>query len=352
MGSCTSGSLLHAPRSDHRAAAAAATASDPLLSVEGLSVSYERDGIRETPVRNVSLALRQGEILGVVGESGSGKSQMCLALLGLLGKSAQVAGSARLSDRELVGLGDQEFMGIRGAELGMIFQDPGRALDPLTRIGTYFVDVLRCKRGIDAGSARQEAQRLLADVGLPDPKRLLACYPHQLSGGMKQRVTIALALAGNPKILIADEPTTALDVTMQTQILELLCSIRDRFQTAILLVTHDLGVVAEVCDSVAVMYAGEVVERASVWSLFDSPRHPYTQALLNALPRVDRTVGTLQVIEGAMPHPREIVSGCMFAPRCQAAHERCHVEAPPRTRIGDQAETACWRPFLVSSGTQ
>ncbi|GAB5471096.1 MAG: ABC transporter ATP-binding protein [Rhodospirillales bacterium] len=316
----------------------------PLFAVEDLLVDFDRDGEATRAIHGVSFDLRPGETLGLVGESGCGKSITALAALGLLGSTAKVQGSTRFEGREILGLDDRRLSALRGSGVGVIFQDPVAALNPVRSIGFHLREALNLHRNLKGKAVEDEATALLQRVGIPQPRRLLRAYPHQLSGGMNQRVMIALALAGQPRVLIADEPTTALDVTVQAQILSLIRRLRDESGMAVLLITHDLAVVAENCDRVAVMYAGRVVESGPVAGLFENPRHPYSRGLLAALPRLDVEQSDLKGIEGALPRPQDLPPGCAFAPRCPAAGGPCAAQHPPLTAAADGSALACFHP--------
>ncbi len=297
-----------------------------LLEVDNLSVRFKRRG-REpfVAVDGVSFAVRPGEIVGIVGESGSGKSVTSMAIMGLLPRrSAEITGAARYRGRDLIGRSDGELAALRGRELAMVFQDPMSSLNPVLTIGLQVTEVLRRHQDISKAAARDEAEDLLRRCGIPDPGRRLREYPHQLSGGMRQRALIAISLACKPKLLICDEPTTALDVTIQAQVLELLGELVHDLGTAMIMITHDLGVVAGLCDSVNVMYAGKVVETAGRRELFAHPQHRYTEGLLSSIPRLDAPRGEpLHPIPGT---PRDVVAwskACAFAPRCRYADEDC-----------------------------
>jgi len=291
---------------------------DTLLQIHELSISYPNHGGAIEAVRQVDLTLAPGECLGLVGESGSGKTQLLLAMLGLLDPRAQIRGSILYRGRELLGMSNQELNQIRGRRIGMVFQDPATALNPYRRVGPQITESLRRHHRVGAAAANRRAIELLESLHVPDAAHRMTQYPHELSGGMRQRVTIAMALIAEPEILLADEPSTALDVTVQAQILELLRELRSRIGTAILLVTHDLGVVAELADRVAVMYAGRVVEQAPVQQLFASARHPYTKGLQQSIPRADAPRGVRQPnIAGAPPNAGALPPGCAFTPRCQ-----------------------------------
>jgi peptide/nickel transport system ATP-binding protein len=301
---------------------------EPLLEIDDLHVTFQRRGGQPTrAVDGVSYSVRPGEIVGVVGESGSGKSVTSLAIMGLLPRrGVQVQGSIRYAGRDLLRLSDGQLARLRGQDLSMVFQDPMSSLNPVIRIGVQITEVLRAHRDISRSAARAEAEDLLRRCGIPDPRRRLDEYPHQLSGGMRQRVMIAIALACKPKLLICDEPTTALDVTIQAQVLELLKELVTDLGTAMILITHDLGVVAGICDRVNVMYSGRIVESAERRDLFARPWHRYTEGLLSSIPRLDEDrTDALHPIPGT---PRDVVSwadACAFAPRCRHAEDDCVV---------------------------
>jgi oligopeptide transport system ATP-binding protein len=295
-------------------------------------------------VRGVDLDIRPREFIGIVGESGSGKSQLLLALLGLSAPGAIVSGSIRHGGAELVGASTAALNRVRGNRVSMVFQDPMTALNPYLTIGTQIAEVLQLHRGLRRRAALTRAAELLDAVHMAEARRRLRQYPHELSGGMRQRVMIAMALACEPEILLADEPTTALDVTVQAQILALLRELRMRLGTAVVLVTHDLGVVAELADRVAVMYAGRFVEEGPVDTLFHASRHPYTQALQRSIPRVDVALpARMASIAGNPPDPARLPAGCAFAPRCEFRLERCDVELPPLADLGGGHRKACLR---------
>ncbi|MCG8548082.1 MAG: ABC transporter ATP-binding protein, partial [Alphaproteobacteria bacterium] len=317
------------------ASAPALHGAPPLLDLRRFTVGFETPQGRLTIAKGIDLALAAGEIVGLVGESGSGKSVSCLGLMNLLGKHAWREGYAAFEGCDLAGLSDREMDSIRGHRVGMIFQDPTASLNPVKSVGRQLIDTLMLHHDLKRNEAESVAVDWLSKVGIPDPRRRLAEYPHQLSGGMNQRVMIALALAAAPGLLIADEPTTALDVTIQAQILELLCTLVRDQGLALLLVTHDLGVVAQHCDRVAVMYSGRIVERGRVAEVFTAPRHPYTRALLQAQPRLTGARALLRSIPGDVPTPRDKTPGCAFAPRCALASEWCREHSPEMTVVGD-----------------
>ena len=324
------------------------SAARPLLEVRDLAIEFATEHGTVRPVDGVSFSVRSGRTLGIVGESGCGKSVTSLAIMGLLARPpARVAGGEILfDDRDLLTLPADALRDLRGDQMSMIFQEPMSALNPSLTVGDQIGEVLVRHRGLKPAAAIDEAINLLRLVGIPGPERRVHDYPHRMSGGMRQRVVIAMALACQPKLLIADEPTTALDVTIQARILDLLRRLRDETGTAIILITHDLGVIAELADEVAVMYAGRVVERAPVGRLFAEPQHPYTIGLLGAVARLDRPVERLAVIAGTVPSPHRAPPGCRFNPRCPFAVERCRVEAPPLARFGPDHWAACWQAPL------
>jgi peptide/nickel transport system ATP-binding protein len=316
----------------------------PVLRVEALRCGFETESGYLRVVDGVSFDLAAGETLGLVGESGCGKTVSALAVMGLLPKPAGIveSGSIFYGDTELTA--DRDAMArVRGREISMIFQEPMTALNPVHRIGRQLVEALGLyERGLSDARKRARAIELLDQVGIPAAAQRMRDYPHQLSGGMRQRVMIAMALAGRPKVLIADEPTTALDVTVQAQILELLRSLQAEYGMAMLFITHDLGVVAELCDRVIVMYAGRIVERAGVRELFAAPRHPYTRGLIRSLPTPDTPAKTdLPVIEGVVPQLHEMPPGCRFSTRCSYADALCSAEVPPLESAGARHEVAC-----------
>jgi peptide/nickel transport system ATP-binding protein len=320
----------------------------PLIEIQDLRVRFHGDDGRIThAVDSVDLSVAHGATLGLVGESGCGKSVTSLAIMGLLPKqSAEVTGAIRFDGFDLLHTPDQTLRDLRGNRLAMIFQEPMTSLNPSFTIGDQIIETILRHRGGSRRSARERAIELLRRVHIPSPERRIDEYPHKLSGGMRQRVMIAMALACDPRLLIADEPTTALDVTLQAQILELLRELKAASGAAIILITHDLGVVAEVCDEVAVMYAGEIVERAPVDELFASPQHPYTVGLLGSIPRLDHRAEQLATIEGMVPNMTEPPKGCRFAARCPFVREACTKAPPPLAEIAPGHLSRCIRAPL------
>jgi oligopeptide/dipeptide ABC transporter ATP-binding protein len=310
---------------------APSNADEPLLVVEGLTVEFLTEAGSARAVEDVSFRVKAGQTVGLVGESGCGKSATALALMGLLPKPAGRVAAGRLlfEGEDLRTVDEKRLRDLRGNRLAMIFQEPMTALNPVLTTGEQVAEVLRRHRGLSRRQARDEAVRLFEQVGIPSPARRVRDYPHQLSGGMRQRVLIAMAIACKPTLLIADEPTTALDVTIQAQILDLLRRLRQEYDLSLLLITHDLGVVAQQCDEVLVMYAGRIVEAAPVKSLFGGPRHPYTHGLLRAIPRPRAGAGdALPEIPGTVPPLGQRPPGCAFAGRCDRKKERCEAEEP------------------------
>jgi peptide/nickel transport system ATP-binding protein len=309
---------------------------DPLVRIRGLDVRF--DGI--PALRGIDLDIGRGEAVGLVGESGCGKSVTWLAALGLLPPTAAVTGSVLLEGRELVGAAQSSLDTIRGKRIAMIFQDPASALNPVQRVGRQVAEALILHRGMDQAAARAETRRLFELVGIPDPARRIDVYPHEMSGGQNQRVMIAMALAGQPELLVADEPTTALDATIQAQILDLLRRLQAEFGMALVLISHDLGVVADMCSRVGVMYAGRIVEQAPSDTLFAHPAHPYTQGLLGALPDMIGPRRRLSAIPGGVPEPWNLPPGCAFAPRCDRATAGC-TAPPPFVSVEPDHDAAC-----------
>jgi oligopeptide/dipeptide ABC transporter ATP-binding protein len=316
----------------------------PLLAIRDLVVSFEALRGRVRVLDGVGLDVWPGEVLGLVGESGSGKSVTALSILGLLGEQGRVdAGQIVFQSRDLTRLPERELLKIRGREIAMIFQEPMTSLNPVFSVGFQVAEVLVEHLGLDRRRARARAVELLGQVGIPDPDRRVDTYPHQLSGGMRQRAMIAMAMACRPRLLLADEPTTALDVTIQAQILDLVRRLRVEQGTAVLLISHDLGVIAGTADRVLVMYAGEVVEAAPARELFSTPLHPYTRLLLRSIPRVHARVTRLRAIPGTAPSPLAWPPGCRFHPRCPDAIDRCRVGPLPLTPMGEGRSVRCLR---------
>jgi peptide/nickel transport system ATP-binding protein len=318
---------------------------EPLLEVKDLKVSFRtEDGIVKA-VDGVSYTVDQGEVLGIVGESGSGKSVSMLSVLRLINDpNMQVEGEVIYKGRDLMKLHRDEMREVRGAEIAMIFQDPMTSLNPVYRVGDQIIEAILIHQDIGKPAARRRAIELLHQVGIPSAEARVDDFPHQFSGGMRQRAMIAMALANNPDILIADEPTTALDVTIQAQIIELFDKLKDEFNSAIILITHDLGVVAEIANEIVVMYAGRVVERAPTRQLFYDPQHPYTWGLLGSIPRLDRPKQErLHSIEGTPPSLISLPEGCKFRPRCPHAFDKCTEEPELRNRVEEHAHLdRCW----------
>jgi peptide/nickel transport system ATP-binding protein len=320
-----------------------------LLEVSGLRTSFRMEGGGEFfAVDGVSFSVESGKTLGIVGESGCGKSVTSLSIMGLLpkGQGRIAGGSIRFEGQDLATLTPAAMRALRGNRMAMIFQEPMTSLNPAFTIGNQLIEGIRCHQDISHADARVHAIEMLRRVRIPSPEQRIDEYPHKLSGGMRQRVMIAMALSCEPRLLIADEPTTALDVTIQAQVLDLMRTLREETGTAIVLITHDLGVIAELADDVVVMYSGRIVERASVEALFANPQHPYTIGLLGSIPKLHLEQSRLNAIEGQVPTPMTEVQGCRFAPRCPFAIDKCRQEAPPLIMLGDGHEAACWRAPL------
>jgi len=316
---------------------------EELLRTEGLKVAIPTLYGVVRAVNGVSIKVRSGEAVAIVGESGCGKTMTALSLMRLLPFPGEITdGHIYLNGRDLVPIGEDEMRLVRGREMGMVFQDPMTYLNPLMRVGEQITEALRFHHGLTERQARAQAIEALKLVRVPTPDRILGTYPHQLSGGMRQRVLIAIAISSRPALLIADEPTTALDVTIQAQIMQLLIDLRRELGNALLLITHDLGLVAEYCDRVYVMYAGEIVEEADIFSIFASPQHPYAQALLKNTMSVDRRLNAFETIQGQPPSLIDPPPGCRFHPRCPLAMEKCRVAVPPRFEVGSGRTAACW----------
>jgi peptide/nickel transport system ATP-binding protein len=314
---------------------------EPLLSIRELRIEFATEAGPVAAVRGIDLQLGAGETVALVGESGSGKSVTAMSVMRLT-EGRIAAGSIHFQGRDLAGIADAEMRAIRGGQIGMIFQEPMTSLNPVFTIGRQIEEVLILHQQLNARAARTQAIDLLQRVGIPAPERRLAQYPHELSGGMKQRVMLAMAVACRPRLLIADEPTTALDVTIQAQIMELLRSLQREFGMAVLLITHDLGVVAHFAERVLVMYAGKIVEQGSVRDIFKRAAHPYTQALLAALPDPQNPGKRLAAIPGRVPSPSMLPQGCAFCARCAYAFERCPAQQPPLFAAGEGHRAACF----------
>jgi peptide/nickel transport system ATP-binding protein len=321
----------------------------PLLSVEDLSVTFRTAAGPLRAVKDVGFTLAEAETLALVGESGCGKSATALALMGLLpSPPAEVAGKVLFQGEDLLELDDDDLRAVRGRQIAMVFQDPTSSLNPVRTIGRQMEEMLQVHLKMNRGQARRRSAELLDSVGIPSPPRQLDAYPHQLSGGMRQRVMIAMGLSCEPKVLIADEPTTALDVSVQAQILELLRVVTAAQRTSLLMISHDLSVVAGLADRIAVMYAGELVETGPTAGVFDHPRHPYAKGLLECIPRLDRPrTARLRSIDGGLPDPHEPSAGCPFAPRCNLVMDRCWTDVPPLEQKAPEHLAACWADLSV-----
>ena len=320
---------------------------NPLLEVRDLTIRFPmQSGNVATPVSHVSFRIERGETLALVGESGSGKSLTGLALLGLVPPPGYLDAKTRilLDGGDIAGLSGESIRTIRGRRIGIVFQDALTSLTPVLTIGSQLNEAITAHRRMSSAAARDAAIALLGEVGLPDPAATYAAYPHELSGGQRQRALIAIALAGQPDLLIADEATTALDVTIQAQVLETLDRLRATRGMAVLLITHDLGIVAGRADRVAVMYAGQIVEEAATVQLFQAPAHPYTRALFRAIPRIETTALELTPIPGSVPLPDEWHPGCRFQPRCSEALPQCATREPPMVPLAPGAASRCWLP--------
>jgi oligopeptide/dipeptide ABC transporter ATP-binding protein len=319
-------------------------ARSPLLEVRDLAVNFiGPEGVARA-VDGVDLTVEEGETVGLVGESGCGKSVTALAILRLVDPPGHIAhgSSVRLEGRDLLALGAKEIRAVRGNHVALVFQEPLSALNPVLKVGDQIAETIRAHETVSRGTARWRAVEMLTAVGIPDAERRAASYPHQLSGGMRQRVLLAIALVCRPQLLLADEPTTALDVTIQAEILELLDRLQQKLGMAVLLITHNLGIVAERTRRVYVMYAGQIVEEAATERLFAAPAHPYTEGLLAAIPRLDERRDRLRAIQGQVPPASDWPSGCRFHPRCPHAWDKCRTEMPPLLQVGPGHKARCW----------
>ena len=327
--------------------------SETLLEIKDLCVEFKTMAGTVHAVDHLSYTLHRGEKLGIVGESGSGKSVSSLAMMQLIpNPPGKVTGGQILyNGKDLVKLSEREMEKIRGNEISMIFQEPMTSLNPIIRCGKQIAESLQLHRGMKKKEAMEEAIKMMQAVGIANPQARAYEYPHQMSGGMRQRVMIAMALACQPQILIADEPTTALDVTIQAQILDLIRDLNQKMNTSVVFITHDLGVVSELCDTVIVMYNGHIVEKAPVADIFREPLHPYTQGLLSAIPRITKERKPLSTIEGMVPNPVERIKGCRFWPRCPKACERCRKEEPSVFSVGENRQVRCWLYAQADNGS-
>lgn len=304
-----------------------------MLELKDVTVGFQKKKQVTDVVRGISLSVNNDEILAIVGESGSGKSVTMMASMGLLPDNARIRGEVLLNGDNLLTKTEKEMQNVRGNKISMIFQEPMTSLNPTTRIGKQICEAITTHSETSKADAMKRAVELLGLVGIPSPEKRVKDYPYQMSGGMRQRVMIAMALASQPEVLIADEPTTALDVTIQAQILKLIKELHDNFNMAVILITHDLGIVAEVATKVAVMYCGQIVEIASVEELYDNPMHPYTRGLLASIPRIDEEKERLYMIDGVVPNPTELPQGCSFAPRCASCQEICKTKRPALNEV-------------------
>jgi peptide/nickel transport system ATP-binding protein len=315
---------------------------ESILEVKNLKTRFKTDHGLVSVVDGVDFHIRSGETLGVVGESGCGKSVTSLSLMRLLPPNGSNEGSIRFQGKELLSISEKDMQKVRGNHISMIFQEPMTSLNPLHTVGKQISESVRLHMQVSRQEAKDKALEMLKAVGMPRAEEIYDEYPHQLSGGMRQRVMIAIAMACNPKLIIADEPTTALDVTIQAQILDLMRDLKDKTGTSIMLITHDLGVVAEMCDRVLVMYAGQVVEETDIHTLFNDPKHPYTVGLLESIPHFEEEKEYLNTIPGSVPLPYQMPKGCRFAPRCHHAEAICHEQPPELTELAADHKCRCW----------
>ena len=324
---------------------------DALLNVKDLRVTFSTPDGDVTAVNDLNFSLRAGETLGIVGESGSGKSQTAFALMGLLAANGRIGGSATFNGREILNLPEHELNKLRAEQISMIFQDPMTSLNPYMRVGEQLMEVLMLHKNMSKAEAFEESVRMLDAVKMPEARKRMKMYPHEFSGGMRQRVMIAMALLCRPKLLIADEPTTALDVTIQEQILQLIRELNEKLGISLLFITHDMGAVANLCHNVKVMYLGQVVEEASTEELFQNPLHPYTQGLLSCIPHLGVKKGEpLPVIEGSVPPLSKVPVGCHFCTRCKMADQHCMEHEPPACEVAPGHVVKCWK--YAESGKQ
>ena len=324
------------------------------LKVEHLSVSFFTDEGEVQAVRDVSFSLQAGEVLAVVGESGCGKSVLCKSIMKLLPENAKIKnGKILVNGEDLAGCGERRMRELRGKLFSMVFQNPMTSLNPTMTVGAQIAEAVRVhQKGMGKEAVEQRVTELMQLVGIEQAKERKKAYPYHFSGGMRQRIVLAIALAGNPEILFADEPTTALDVTIQAQILDLIRDLNQEMNTSVVFITHDLGVVSELCDTVIVMYNGHIVEKAPTTDIFREPLHPYTQGLLSAIPRITKERKPLSTIEGMVPNPVERIKGCRFWPRCPKACDRCRKEEPPVFSVGEDRQVRCWLYAQADNGSQ
>ncbi|RNB88513.1 ABC transporter ATP-binding protein [Brevibacillus nitrificans] len=318
--------------------------SENIIEVKHLQTQFTRDNKKTVVLDNVSFHIKKGEVLGLVGESGCGKSVTSLSIMRLFKDTTGeiTNGEIKYNGTNLLSISESSMRGIRGKEIAMIFQEPMTSLNPVMKIGEQLMESIRLHLGYSDKQAREHAISMLTKVGIPRPQEIISEYPHQLSGGMRQRIMIAMAMSCRPNLLIADEPTTALDVTIQAQILDVMKQLQAEEHMSMLLITHDLGVVAEMCNRVVVMYAGRVVEEASVYELFDDPKHPYTKGLIGSVPKLGQKRSRLDSVPGNVPNPNQMPKGCKFAPRCKEVMPVCWEEEPPITATGSERYCRCW----------
>ncbi|WP_312469648.1 ABC transporter ATP-binding protein [Neobacillus sp.] len=317
---------------------------EKLLQIEKLETEFTKDKQALKILHGVNFHINKGEVLGLVGESGSGKSLTSLSIMKLFkGTSGEISGGRiQFNDQDLTNISESDMRKIRGKQIAMIFQEPMTSLNPVMKIGEQLLEPIRLHLGLKEKQAKAHAVSILKKVGIPRAEEIINEFPHQLSGGMRQRIMIAMAISCNPQLLIADEPTTALDVTIQAQILDLMKQLQQKENMSVLLITHDLGVVAEMCDRVVVMYAGRVVEEADVFELFESPKHPYTKGLIGSVPKLGQKKEKLDSIKGNVPDPSNLPKGCKFAPRCNNVMPICYQEEPPELKLENGRSCSCW----------